>query len=53
MPRYIPESELVLNQDSTVYHLALSSSDISDTIIVVGDPARVDRISRHFDHIEM
>ena len=52
MPRYIPESELVLNQDSTVYHLALSSSDISDTIIVVGDPARVDRISRHFDHIE-
>jgi len=53
MVRYIPDSELVLNQDGSVYHLALKAEDIADTIIVVGDPARVERISRHFDRVDL
>lgn len=48
----IPESELVLNKDGSVYHLMLKPEHIADNIIVVGDQDRVNRISRYFDRIE-
>ena len=48
----IPESELILNADGTIYHLNLLPDHISDTILTVGDPARVSEVSRHFDSIE-
>lgn len=48
----ISPSELVLNPDSSVYHLGLTPDQISDTIITVGDPDRVSKITRHFDKIE-
>ncbi|QIX63222.1 nucleoside phosphorylase [Hymenobacter sp. BT18] len=48
----IPESELILNRDGSVYHLNLVPDHISDTIITVGDPDRVPLISQHFDSIE-
>ena len=41
-------SELVLNEDGTVYHLHLKAENISDTIILVGDQNRVQQISKHF-----
>lgn len=47
----IPQSELILNPDGTVYHIALDASMVADTVITVGDPDRVERISRHFDNI--
>ena len=46
-------SELILNEDGSIYHLGLQPEEIADTIITVGDPARVSRISAHFDSIEM
>lgn len=46
-------SELILNQDGSIYHLNLRPEDIADTIILVGDPARVPRVSKHFDRIEV
>ena len=46
-------SELILNNDGSVYHLKLHPEDIADTIIVVGDPNRVPRISKHFDKISL
>ncbi|MGV3641695.1 MAG: phosphorylase, partial [Adhaeribacter sp.] len=49
----IAESELILNADGSVYHLHLLPEQISDTIITVGDPDRVSRVSRHFDSIEV
>ncbi len=49
----IPRSELILNQDGSVYHLRLKPGDIAQTIITVGDPDRVERVSRHFDSIEL
>jgi uridine phosphorylase len=49
----IPESELILNADGSVYHLHLLPEQISDTIITVGDPDRVARVSRHFDALEV
>ncbi|MGI4741086.1 MAG: nucleoside phosphorylase [Janthinobacterium lividum] len=48
----IPESELILNPDGTIYHLNLLPDHISDTILTVGDPGRVAQVSRHFDSIE-
>ncbi|PTX19354.1 uridine phosphorylase [Pontibacter mucosus] len=50
---YIPESELIINPDGTVYHLNLQPEHISDTIITVGDPERVAKVSRHFDELEV
>ncbi|MCK9291696.1 MAG: nucleoside phosphorylase [Bacteroidales bacterium] len=49
----IPASQLVLNQDGSVYHLNLLPDQIADTIILVGDPGRVARISNYFDRIEL
>ena len=49
----IPESELILNNDGSVYHLNLLPHDISDKIINVGDPDRVSMVSDFFDTIEL
>ena len=49
----IPASELILNPDGSVYHLNLLPEHISDTIITVGDPERVAKVSRHFNSIEV
>jgi uridine phosphorylase len=48
----LPASELILNKDGSVYHLNLSPEDIADTIITVGDPGRVHKITQHFDDID-
>ncbi len=48
----IPESELILNPDGSVYHLHLLPENLADTVIVVGDPGRVAEVSKYFDKIE-
>lgn len=48
----IKASELILNPDGSIYHLNLRPEHISDTIITVGDPDRVDSVTKHFDTIE-
>ncbi|HEX8659939.1 MAG TPA: nucleoside phosphorylase [Hymenobacter sp.] len=48
----IPSSELILNPSGSIYHLNLLPDHISDTILTVGDPARVAQVSRHFDSVE-
>ncbi len=49
----IPETELILNSDGSVYHLNLLPADISDTIIHVGDPDRVKIVASFFQKIEL
>jgi len=49
----IPESELIINADGSIYHLNLLPEDIAETIITVGDPERVDDVSKYFDSIEL
>ena len=51
MPR-ISETDLILNKDGSVYHLNLLPKHISETIITVGDPSRVYRVSQYFDDVE-
>lgn len=52
MSEIIPESELVLNKDGSVYHLHLKDNIVADTVILVGDQERVTQISHYFDEIE-
>ena len=47
----IPSSELILNADGSIYHLALLPDEIGKTIITVGDPGRVKMVSQYFDEI--
>jgi uridine phosphorylase len=49
----IPESELILNKDGSVYHLNLLPEDIGHKIINVGDPDRVAMVSGYFESIEL
>lgn len=48
----IKHSELILNDDGSIFHLHLKPENIADHIILVGDPARVDTISALFNKIE-
>ena len=48
----IPESELILNQDGSIYHLSLHPEQVAGTIITVGDPKRVSMISNYFDRLD-
>ena len=48
----IAESELIINNRGAVYHLDLRPEELADTVILVGDPNRVKKVSKHFDSIE-
>ena len=48
----IAESELIINNRGAIYHLDLRPEELAGTVIVVGDPDRVKKVSRHFDKIE-
>jgi len=52
MHKKIPPSELILNDDGSIYHLGLRPEHIGSTIITVGDPERVERVSRHLDQVD-
>lgn len=49
---YIQESELIINNRGAIYHLDLRPEELANTIITVGDPDRVAKVSRYFDRIE-
>lgn len=48
-----PSSELILNPDGSIYHCNLLPDQLSDTIITVGDPDRVEKVTQYFDEIEL
>lgn len=45
-------ADLIVNPDGSIYHLGLRPEDIAETIILVGDPQRVEKVCKHFDTIE-
>lgn len=49
----IKDSELVLQPGGQIYHLNLFPEEIADTIILVGDPGRVEVVSHYFDTIDI
>ena len=50
--RTIPSSELIINDDGSVFHLHLRPEQLADIVVLVGDPGRVALVAEHFDHIE-
>ncbi len=50
--RIIPSSELIINEDGSIFHLHLLPEQLADIIMLVGDPGRVDMIAGYFDSIE-
>lgn len=52
MNQPIADSELIITEKGTIYHLDLAPEQLADTVITVGDPNRVGIVSRYFDRIE-
>ncbi len=52
MKRTIAPSELIVNNDGSIFHLHLRPEQLADTVLMCGDPQRVDLIASHFDSIE-
>ena len=47
--RTIPASELIINDDGSIFHLHLHPGQLADTVILVGDPGRVALVAGFFD----
>ena len=50
---FIAASELIINDRGAIYHINCRPEEIADTIITVGDPDRVEEISKRLDSIEL
>jgi uridine phosphorylase len=46
------QPDLMVNTDGSIYHIAMKPENLADTVIVVGDPQRVQEISEHFTGID-
>lgn len=50
--RKIPESELIINADGSIFHLHIKPEQLAERVILVGDPGRVSMIGEYLDSIE-
>lgn len=50
--KLIPESELIINGDGSVFHIHLRPEELADNVILVGDPGRVDIVSEYLEDKE-
>ena len=48
----IPESELIINDDGSAFHIHLRPEELADIVILVGDPGRVDMVGEYLTDIE-
>ena len=52
MAKYFAESELIINEDGSCFHLHLKPEQLADKVILVGDPGRVALVASHFEEKE-
>lgn len=52
MSKTILPSELIINEDGSVFHLHLTPNQLAKKIILVGDPGRVDSVAAFFEETE-
>ncbi len=52
MRNYISETDLIINSNGSIYHLGIKPHQLATTIILVGDPDRVPKVSALFDNID-
>lgn len=50
--KYFPPSELIINNDGSIFHMHLKPEQLADNIILVGDPGRVALVAAYFDFQE-
>lgn len=48
MKKRFAESELIINQDGSIFHLHVKPEQLADKIILLGDPGRVSLVASHF-----
>ncbi|MFV0506306.1 MAG: nucleoside phosphorylase [Bacteroidales bacterium] len=48
----IKDSELIINADGSIFHLHMKPHELAQTVILVGDPSRVDTVSSFFDNVK-
>ena len=49
MKKYFSPSELIINEDVSVFHLHVRPEWLADKVILVGDPGRVNLVASHFE----
>ena len=49
MKKYFASSELIINEDGSVFHLHVKPEWLADKVILVGDPGRVALVASHFE----
>ncbi len=52
MKKVFAPSELIINEDGSVFHLHVRPEQLADKVILVGDPGRVQTVASHFDRLE-
>lgn len=52
MKDVLAPSELIINEDGSCFHLHIRPEQLTDKVILVGDPGRVDLVARHFETME-
>ena len=52
MSKYFAPSELIINEDGSVFHLHVRPEQLADKVILVGDPGRVQTVAAHFERME-
>ena len=52
MKKVFPPSELIINEDGSIFHLHLRPEQLADKVILVGDPGRVQTVAAHFERME-
>ncbi len=50
--KHFPPSELIINNDGSIFHLHLRPEQLADNVILVGDPGRVELVANYFDSKE-
>ena len=50
--KYFAPSELIINEDGSVFHLNIKPMELADKVILVGDPGRVKTVASFFDSQE-
>ena len=50
--KYFAPSELIINEDGSIFHLHLKPENLADKVILVGDPGRVALVASHFENVE-
>ena len=47
--KFFAPSELIINEDGSIFHLHLKPEFLADKVILVGDPGRVSLVASHFE----